>query len=176
LGTYRHQLLSSALEILDSDVGGDGGSVPTARSAATARTGSKAKAINVLFENHLSRIDHMTEQMVAIVELKSVENLQAKIKEVSSQMKYNKESLQTISDKIFDMQLKLLVEFQVEVEDCYSTCPGDGSAVKLYKVKLHQMKQQQTGIDDDQLNLEQEKKEMVKQLAEMERLSKKEWR
>jgi hypothetical protein len=58
--------------------------------------GERGGRMNVFQENHLSGMDHMAKQMVAIVELKTMKKLKTKIKEVSSQIEKKQEKLSTI--------------------------------------------------------------------------------
>jgi hypothetical protein len=159
---YKHQLLTSALEILDSNVGGDGVCVPSARKGSTKSKGS----ITVFQENHLSELGNMTQEMVAMVELKTLENLETKIKKVSSQIETKNEKLSTIADGMWETQLILFEKFQVE--DFFSVCSGDGFAIKLYKSKLERMKQEQTGIQDALLDLEELEQKLVKDMEDKE--------
>jgi hypothetical protein len=130
--------------------------------------GERGGRMNVFQENHLSGMDHMAKQMDAIVELKTMENLRTNFKDVSSQMEKKQEEIRTIAAEIFEMKLKLHDEFQVEECSFFSISSADGFAVKMYKSRLREMTQQKTGLDDDLLDLEQQKKKMVKDLEEKE--------
>jgi hypothetical protein len=169
---HKHQLLSSALENLDSHIAGDGASIPSARSKGGTR-------MNVFEESHLSRMDNISKHLVAMVEIKTrdvdmirMEKLmakqEAKIKDVSGQMEKKQEKLGTISPQMWELKFKLHDEFQVEESSFFAISSADGFAIKMYKSRLRDFTQQQTGLDDDLLDLEEQKTKMVKELEEME--------
>ena len=110
---YKHQLLSSALELLDGDVGGDGESIPSARTRKSYKKKGEA-GMELFQENHLVGMDDMAQQMIAMVELKTHDNLQCKIKDVTNQMQKNRENKTTNASEILKMKVKLIEEFQVE--------------------------------------------------------------
>jgi hypothetical protein len=116
----------------------------------------------------------MTKQMVSLVEiktskleLKTIEQLNAKIKEVSIKMKEKQQNLKTMPPEIWKLKLKLHDEFQVEESSFFSVSAADGFAIKMYKSMLRDITQQ-PGLDDDLLDLEEQRTKLVKEREEKE--------
>ena len=143
---YGHQLLSSVMEQLVAEVGGDGASIPSARSARkqSTRRGETAG----FQEKHFRCIDQMSEKMDAMVELKLLESL-------SNQIKTKLDRIRTLTPEIWDWKMKLYQDFQVEEDSFCTICSDDGFAVKMYKTKLREAKQEKAALENDIIDLEE---------------------
>ncbi len=76
--------------------------------------------------------------------------------------------LRSMAAQIWELKFKLHDEFKVEESSFFSSSSTDGFAIKMYKSRLLDITQEQTGLDDELLDLEELKKEMVKELQEKE--------